>query len=117
LIAVDSDERSWGRAWHVPTNPAVSPRQLAIALAQCANVPAPKLRRMPGWLLTDAALASPPVRELPEMQYQLQKPFVLDSSLTEREFGLTPTPLVDILQEGLAHMSNSIAPVRGVTLS
>jgi nucleoside-diphosphate-sugar epimerase len=116
LIAVDSDERAWGRAWHAPTNPAVSPRQLAITFAQCANVREPKLRRMPGWLLTAAALASPPVRELPEMQYQLQKPFVLDSSLTEREFALSPTPLADILQEGLAHKSSSLAG-RGGTSS
>jgi hypothetical protein len=32
-------------------------------------------------------------RELAEMDYQFYAPFVMDSSLTERTFGLTPTAL------------------------
>jgi nucleoside-diphosphate-sugar epimerase len=117
LIAVGSAERTWGGGWHAPTNPAVSPRQLAITLARCAGVREPRLRRMPGWLLTAAGLPSPAVRELPEMQYQLQKPFVVDSSRTERELGLSPTPLADIVREGLADTSTSIASARGTTSS
>ncbi|WP_231989803.1 NAD-dependent epimerase/dehydratase family protein [Mycobacterium sp. 852002-51057_SCH5723018] len=103
LVAIGDDERGWGRPWHVPTNPAMSPRQLATVLADCAGVGAPKLRRMPGWLLAMAGLGSKVVRELPEMQYQLQKPFVVDASETEHTFGLAPTPLAEILRDGLAH--------------
>ncbi|MFE3442782.1 NAD-dependent epimerase/dehydratase family protein [Nocardia sp. NPDC059180] len=99
LIAVSEDERAWGRAWHVPTNPPVSPRQLATRLALIAGAPAAKLRRMPGWMLRAAGLASPIVRELPEVQYQLQRPFVLDSTLTEQTFGLRPTSLTEILRD------------------
>ena len=110
MVAISADERGWGRPWHVPTNPAVSPRELATTLAYCAKAPAPKLRRMPGWLLSAAALTSKTVRELPEMQYQLQKPFVLDSSTTERTFALSPTPLTDILSDGLAHNA-AVEPV------
>jgi nucleoside-diphosphate-sugar epimerase len=112
MVAISADDRGWGRPWHVPTNPAVSPRELAIALADCAKVRAPKLRRMPGWLLFSAALASRTVRELPEMQYQLQNPFVMDSSNTERTFALSPTHLTDILQDGLAHTATA-EPVGG----
>jgi nucleoside-diphosphate-sugar epimerase len=117
LIAVSSDERSWGRAWHAPTNPAVSPRELAIVFARVAGVREPRLRRMPSWLLRAAALASPTIRELLEMQYQLQKPFVLDSSLTERQFGLAPTALADILHEGLRRAPGSRASDRQATSS
>jgi nucleoside-diphosphate-sugar epimerase len=113
LIAIGADERGWGRPWHVPTNPAVSPRQLAIALADCAGVGAPKLRRMPSWLLASIALGSKVVRELPEMQYQLQQPFVVDSSETERTFGLAPTQLTDILDDGLAHSVVAVEPIGG----
>ena len=101
LIAVAASEHAWGQAWHAPTNPPVSPRELAAMLARCAGVRGPKLYRMPGWLLRAAALGSKVVRELPEMQYQLQKPFVVDSSRMQREFLLSPTPLSDILCDGL----------------
>ncbi|WP_245845412.1 NAD-dependent epimerase/dehydratase family protein [Mycobacterium arosiense] len=109
LIAIGAEEHSWGRAWHVPTNAAVSPRQLATVLAGCARVGAPKLRRMPGWLLASAALGSKVIRELPEMQYQLQKPFMMDSSETERTFGLAPTPLGEILHDGLSRGPTAFA--------
>jgi nucleoside-diphosphate-sugar epimerase len=99
LVAASRDDRAWGRAWHAPTNPPVPVRELAARLATLAGAPAPKLRAMPAWLLRVAGLASPLVRELPEMQYQFRRPFILDSSLTERTFGLAPTPLDDLLRE------------------
>jgi nucleoside-diphosphate-sugar epimerase len=114
LIAAAAGERAWGRPWHAPTNPAVSARELSAMLARCADVHAPKLYRMPGWVLGAAALSSKVVRELPEMQYQLRKPFVVDSSRMQREFGLSPTPLTDILQDGLSGSSGPIATQSGV---
>jgi len=114
LIAAGANERASGRAWHAPTNDAVSARRLADILARCANVRAPKLYRMPGWLLDTAALSSKVVRELPEMQYQLQKPFIVDSSRMQCEFGLSPTPLTDILQDGLLGSSGPIATLGGI---
>jgi nucleoside-diphosphate-sugar epimerase len=103
LIAVSQDDRAWGRAWHVPTNRPVSPRQLTTALAEHAGTSGANLRRMPGWLLSLAGLFSPIVRELPEVQYQLQRPFILDSSLTQQTFGLKPAPLEDLFLEMTAN--------------
>jgi nucleoside-diphosphate-sugar epimerase len=101
LVAVSQDDRAWGRVWHVPTNRAVSVRELATRLADLAGAPGPKLRAMPGWMLTMAGIASPTIRELPEMQYQFRRPFVLDSSLTEQMFGLKASPLDEILRENI----------------
>ena len=101
LIAVSVSDRAWGQPWHAPTNAPMSVRQLTLALAECANVRAAKLHRMPGWVLRAAGLISPVVRELPEMQYQLRRPFILDSSRMQHEFGLAPTPLAEILNDGL----------------
>ena len=67
---------------------------------------------MPGWLLRTAGWGSKVVRELPEMQYQLQKPFIVDSTRMQREFALRPTPLADILRDGL-RTSESRDAVRG----
>ncbi|NBH04399.1 NAD-dependent epimerase/dehydratase family protein [Amycolatopsis sp. SID8362] len=99
LVAVSRDDRAWGRVWHAPTNRALSVRELVNRFAAVARVPEPKLRAMPMWLLKAAGLTSPMIRELPEMQYQFRRPFILDSSHTERTFDLEPTPLDDLLRE------------------
>ena len=38
LVALAGDDRSWGRAWHVPTAPAVSLREIATRMAAIAGV-------------------------------------------------------------------------------
>jgi nucleoside-diphosphate-sugar epimerase len=101
LVAASQDARAWGRVWHVPTNRAVTVRELATRLADLAGAPSPKLRAMPDWMLTVAGIASPMIRELPEMQYQFRRPFILDSSLTEQTFGLRPSALDDVLRENI----------------
>jgi nucleoside-diphosphate-sugar epimerase len=113
LVTVADGGHGWGRPWHAPTNPPVSPRDLAVTLARLAGARAPKLYRMPRWLLSAAALSSKVVRELPEMQYQLQNPFIVDSSPIQRDFGLSPTPLDDILRDGLSQSSDPAAVARG----
>jgi hypothetical protein len=52
-------------------------------------------------MLKMAGIASPMIRELPEMQYQFRRPFILDSSLTEQTFGLKPSLLDEILRENI----------------
>lgn len=99
LVTVAQDERGRGRVWHAPTPPPLSVRELAVRLARRAEVREPRLRAMPGWMLRAGGLFSPAVRELPEMQYQFQRPFVLDSSAIEETFDLHPTPLEEVLQE------------------
>lgn len=99
LVAASRDDRSWGRAWHVPTNPPVSVRELAARLARLADARAPRLHTMPTWMLTLAGIFSPVVREIPEMLYQYHRPFTLDSSHTQQTFALVPTPLDQILTE------------------
>jgi hypothetical protein len=43
------------------------------------------------------------------MDYQFYAPFILDSSLTERTFGLTATPLDVVLREVSADVSSTLA--------
>jgi nucleoside-diphosphate-sugar epimerase len=113
LVTVAASEHAWGRPWHAPTSPPVSPRELAGVLARVAGVRTPKLYRMPRWLLGAAGVSSKVVRELPEMQYQLRKPFVVDSARIQRDFGIRPTPLDDILRDGLSGSPDRAAVVRG----
>jgi nucleoside-diphosphate-sugar epimerase len=99
LVVLAPDERAWGRSWHVPTNRPISQREVAETLAGMANAARPKVKSIPGWALRAFGIFSPIVRELREVSYQFERPFMLDSSMTEEIFGLRPTPMPQALTE------------------
>lgn len=99
LVAVAGEESAWGRAWHVPTPPPLSVRALAERTARLAGAAPARVGRLPVAALWLAGLFDPAARELIEMRYQLDRPFVLDSSAATEKFGLTPTPTDDALRE------------------
>ena len=93
LVAVATDARAWGKAWLVPTNPPLTVRALAARFAKVSGAPAPKLSAIPYPVMWATGLFVPLVRELRATHYQFASPFVLDSSVTEKTFGLAPTAL------------------------
>ncbi|QLQ39291.1 NAD-dependent epimerase/dehydratase family protein [Micromonospora robiginosa] len=99
LVAAATDPRAWGRAWHVPSAPAVSMRELADRTAARAGAPAPKLTRMPYPLLWAAGVVNPFARELRETAHQFSRPFVLDSSAATTTLAIDPTPLDKVVDE------------------
>ncbi|MGW9192792.1 NAD-dependent epimerase/dehydratase family protein [Micromonospora chersina] len=102
LVAAATDERAWGRAWHVPSAPAVPMRDLAGRAAALAGAPAPRLIRMPYPVLWVAGLANPFARELRETAYQFDRPYVLDSTAATATLGVEPTPLDRVVKETVA---------------
>ena len=93
LVTLAGDDRAWGRAWHVPTAPAVSLREIAARMATIAGVRDRGVLVPPHLLVRALGLAVPFVRELEEVRYQFTRPFVLDSRAAQETFGLAPTPL------------------------
>jgi nucleoside-diphosphate-sugar epimerase len=93
LVALGTDDRALGRAWHVPTLPTMSAQQLADAVSRVAGHDAATVKTMPNLLLKLAGVFSKPIRELGEMMYQFTAPFEVDSSDTTAIFGLEATPL------------------------
>ena len=93
MITLARDERAWGRAWHAPTAPAISIRELADRYCTLTGRPRLTIHKLPRFVMRTAGLVQPMARELAEMDYQFYAPFHLDSSLTERTFGLAPTDL------------------------
>ncbi len=83
----------WNSVLHAPTNPAATQREMAAAFAAAAGVPAPKVAAIPGWTLRAAGIFSADMRELAELLYQFQAPFIMDSTASEELLGLAPTPL------------------------
>jgi len=97
LITVASDPRGWGRAWHVPSNPPKSARQVVDDLAAASGVGPVKSSAVPGVLMSVMGLFQPVIRELKETDYQRERPYVLDDTAARTTFGLEPTPWNEII--------------------
>ncbi|RJO78353.1 NAD-dependent epimerase [Nocardia panacis] len=98
LATVARDERSWGRAWHAPST-VMSVRELVARLAEVTSAAAPQLVPMPRQDLAWAGATDPIIGEMIEMLYSMENPDVLDSTLTERTFGLSATPIDTVLAD------------------
>lgn len=97
LIVAGSDARAWGKVWHTPSNEPRSQRQALTDMAAIAGAPQPKVGNLPPMMLKLVGLFNPIVRELPDVSYQFEAPFVMDSSAARDTFKLEPTPWDDVL--------------------
>jgi nucleoside-diphosphate-sugar epimerase len=94
LVTIADDERAWGRPWHVPNAPAITQAQMVQAFATAAGTSV-KVGSVPGAALAMMGLFNPTIKALKETTYQFTDPFVTDSTLTERTFGLSATPIAE----------------------
>lgn len=101
LITAGTDERAWGRPWHVPTAEAQSFRQMAQRMAAVIGAPEPRMQSLPWGLVRVAGLFSPTLGELRHVRYQFTAPYLLDSSAFQRTFGVAPTPIDTALKATL----------------
>lgn len=113
LVTLAENQNAWGRAWHVPSEPAISIRDIAKHAAGLAGLAAPRLSVMPDLVFRVVGMLAPiggdtakMARELAEVAYQRDRPWLLDSTATTSAFGLKPTPLDDALCETMNHIQN-----------
>ncbi len=97
LAVLGTDERAWGRPWHVPTVPPLTQRELAARFCAVAGGPVPTVGTYSAGTLAVAGVVSAQMRELKETRYQFDLPFVLDSSACTATFGIEATPLDEAL--------------------
>ena len=102
LARLGTDERALGRPWHVPTAPAISQRDLIHKLCEIAGIDPVKVRGRTSFELRIAGVFSKTIREVGEVLYQLDDPFVVDASDAVETFGNHPTPTEDVLAEIVA---------------
>jgi len=100
LRTVGADERAWGRAWHVPSPEPTTVRRALTDLAAAApqGAPEPRLRRFPRAAVRALSPVVPVLRELTEVLWQWERPFVMDARATEAAFDLRPTPWTQTVQ-------------------
>lgn len=87
-----------GEIWHLPNDPNTrTTRELVDKIYKVAGQPRARLRTLPPLLLRGLSLFNPTIRELLEMQYQFDEPFIVDSSKITDRLGLTATPIDEAL--------------------
>jgi nucleoside-diphosphate-sugar epimerase len=91
-----------GEVWHLPNDPDPrTTRQLVDTIYHHAGQARTRLRSMPPLMLRALGLVNPTVRELVEMQYQFEEPFIVDSTKIATKLGVHATPLDEALAETL----------------
>ena len=100
-IAAD-DERAWGQAWHVPAAAPRTLRQALTDLAEQVDAPTPRLRRVPGAAVAMLTPVVPIIRELREVLWQFERPYVLDAAVTTEVFGVVGTPWAESVARAAA---------------
>ncbi len=97
VTLIDAPDDAYGQAWHVPNAPTKTLRELmTIAAAQIGA--APRISVLPGFLAPIVGLFVPEVRELAEMRFQWDRPYVVDASKFAKRFWSDATPF----EQGLA---------------
>jgi nucleoside-diphosphate-sugar epimerase len=102
LATLGTDERAWGRAWHVPSAEPRSQRQALGDLAAAMRVPAVPVSGIPWPVLSALGLVVPMLREIVGIRHQFDQPFVLDAAETTATFGLTATPWDEVVTATVA---------------
>ena len=92
LIIMGDDDRALGKAWHVPCPEAIPVRNVVEIIEQEMGVKI-KSRVAGRFLISIMGLFNPMVREVKEMLYTWEEPYVVDSINFENEFSMKATPL------------------------
>jgi nucleoside-diphosphate-sugar epimerase len=101
LATLGTDDRAAGQVWHLPGPQTVTTRELLGLVAVQVGHPV-GVRSVPKGAVRVLGLVNPMMRELAEMSYQFDEPFVLDSSRYESVFGAAGTPLADAVAATVA---------------
>lgn len=101
LVTLGERDEAPGRVWHLPTAPAESTRALSQRLGRALGLPV-EVKRVPRLALRALGLFVPFLREVVEMTYQWEVPFLVDDSRFQKTFGIQPTPLAESVEQTAA---------------
>jgi nucleoside-diphosphate-sugar epimerase len=109
LATLGTDERAVGQTWHLPGPETVTTRALLDLLAGEVNHPV-GVRNVPKIAMRVIGLVNPLMRELAEMAYEFEEPFVLDTTKFELTFGTAATSLATAIADTTARYQTQGSP-------
>jgi nucleoside-diphosphate-sugar epimerase len=101
LATLGTDPRAAGQIWHLPGPQTVTTRALLDLVAGEVGHPV-AVRSLPKLAVRALGLVNPMLRELAEMAYEFDEPFVLDTSKYQTAFGAAGTPLAGAIAATVA---------------
>jgi nucleoside-diphosphate-sugar epimerase len=97
---LDAPDDAYGEAWHVPSAPMQTARDVLRIGAEALGVK-PRIRALPHWSLPMLALAMPTLKGFIEMRFQWDRPYPVDHTKFATRFWSDPTP-PDVMARGTA---------------
>ena len=109
MIRLGASDAAVGRAWHVPSLPAMPVAALAARAADLAGLPAPRISVTPRLMMRLAGLFVPAAGEMVEIEYQFTNHFEISSAQYEATFGGSATDPDVALSQTLAWWRTALA--------
>ena len=91
LVTLGEHAEALGQAWLLPSAETITTREFVTLVYDQAGKPV-KLLIASRWLVSLMGIFNPMMRELPEIMYQSEKPFVVDHGKFAKAFGVSVTP-------------------------
>jgi len=91
MIILGENESAFGEVWHVPNEEPITQQELINLIFEIAGHEA-KVSIMPKLMLATLGRVIPILRELREMQYEWEFPFIVSHEKFANSFDMKPTP-------------------------
>jgi nucleoside-diphosphate-sugar epimerase len=86
LVLLGTHDEALGQTWHIPNASTLTTRQILTLFFEEAHLP-PRMGSVPDLLVRTLGLFNPLLREVAEMLYEFNEPFVVESSKFVQAFG------------------------------
>ncbi|MCF7825975.1 MAG: NAD-dependent dehydratase [Candidatus Marinimicrobia bacterium] len=105
LVTLGSHEAAFGEAWHTPNAPTISTRDM-LKLVEAELNGKIKVRVAGKTMISMMGLFNPMIKEVKEMMYTWEEPYVVNHSKFEAAFGAEPTSHEVAIKETFAWFKN-----------
>ena len=96
LVILSEHDEAFGKVWHLPSAQTLTTREF-INMIYAETGHSPRIHAVPNIVLKVLALFNPMMREVDEMRYEFEEPFVVDHTRFEQAFGNHITPLKEAI--------------------
>jgi nucleoside-diphosphate-sugar epimerase len=109
LATLADHDDALGQIWHTPNSEPISQREFMLRVFAEIDT-TPKMQAAGKTMMQFAGLFVPAVKEIVEMMYEFDKPFIVDSSKFENRFGDVATPLDTAIRETVDWYRDYVRP-------
>jgi len=106
VVSLTEHDEAFGQVWHIPAAEPITQREFLKIAYEEANK-SPKISSLSGKMFDIMTLFIPILKEIKELSYQFEKPFIMEHSKYENKFGLNVTPHREAIRSTLDWYSNN----------